>query len=378
MQVSEIPSRPFDGVTNGLTNCVTHSVRHGVTPSGTNCGTHGEARCVSLRIASSRLWESYGSIGLLSAHRGLVPWPYANWAKTARRSLNRSEVTIPGWLVHLFRTGAGALPSFLLTVPATDGPDLGEELAPLATVSPARARAELDQRFPQGVPAEVRPLYADPAARVAELRAFLPRYWQVALAPYAATLRAATDEDVLRRARTLATRGPEALLDAVGGIAVPGGVAVPGVMAVSGVSRLVLVPLLFGRGTPFFTSAPDGSEAALSYPVEGAAVLVGEATPERRADEPARGDRLEILIGRSRAAVVRALVAPTTTSDLATALGLAPSTVSQHLTALVAAGVARRRRAGVRVLYELDRPGVVLLRHVDHALRKAGGPLTGQ
>ncbi|MEU3750723.1 MULTISPECIES: ArsR/SmtB family transcription factor [Streptomyces] len=321
---------------------------------------------VALRIASSRLWEIYGSIGLLAAHRGLVPWPYAHWAKAARRSLSRSEVTIPGWLVHLFRTGGGSLPPFLLAVPAEDGPDLSEELATLATVCPSRVRAELEQRFPQGVPAEVRPLYADPAARVAELRAFLPRYWQTALAPYAAALRAATEEDVLRRARTLATEGPEAVLDAVGGIAVPGGVAVPGVMAVSGVSRLVLVPLLFGRGAPFFTSAPDGSEAALSYPVEGSAALVGEAPAERRADAPVRGDRLEILLGRSRAGVVRALVTPTTTSDLATALGLAPSTVSQHLTALVAAGVVRRHRAGVRVLYELDRPGAVLLRHLDH------------
>ncbi|MFD3665665.1 helix-turn-helix domain-containing protein [Streptomyces sp. NPDC058659] len=345
--MSEIPSRPSDCATNGVTNSVTNSV--------------------TVRIASSRLWEIYGSIALLSAHRGLVPWPYANWAKTTRRSLSRSDVTIPGWLVHLFRTGGGALPPFLLAVPPPDGPDLSEELAHLATVCPSRVRAELEQRYPQGVPAEVRPLYADPAARVAELRAFFPRYWWAALAPYASTLRAATEEDILRRARTLATQGPEALLDAVGGIAVPGGVAVPGVMAVSGVSRLVLVPLLFGRGTPFCASAPDGSEAALSYPVEGAADLVGEAPTEWRADAPVHGDRLEILIGRSRAGVVRALVAPTTTSDLAAALGLAPSTVSQHLTALVAAGVVRRRRAGVRVLYELDRPGVVLLRHVDHA-----------
>ena len=359
MQVSEIPSRPWD--------CATSGDPKSDPKRGAKRDRSGDPKSATVRIASSRLWEIYGSIGLLSAHRGLVPWPYATWDKAARRSLSRSDVTIPGWLVHLFRTGAGGLPPFLLTVPASDAPDLSEELAPLAAVCPARARAELEQRFPRGVPAEVRPLYADPEARAAELRAFLPRYWRAALAPYAATLRAATEEDILRRARTLATQGPEALLNAVGGIAVPGGVAVPGVMAVSGVSRLVLVPLLFGRGTPFSAVSPDGSEAALSYPVEGSAVLVGEAPPERRADTPERGDRLEILIGRSRAGVVRALVVPTTTSDLATTLGLAPSTVSQHLTALVAAGVVRRRRAGVRVLYELDRPGVVLLRHLDHA-----------
>ncbi|MFH9726838.1 helix-turn-helix domain-containing protein [Streptomyces sp. NPDC017254] len=119
----------------------------------------------------------------------------------------------------------------------------------------------------------------------------------------------------------------------------------------------------------------------MSYQAEGAAVLAAE-TPSGgpaggrtggraggRADESARGDRLEILLGRSRAGVVRALLAPTTTSDLAATLGLAPSTVSEHLTSLVAAGVVRRRRAGVRVLYELDGAGVVLLRQLDNGRR---------
>ncbi|MET9672339.1 ArsR family transcriptional regulator [Streptomyces sp. NPDC006482] len=318
----------------------------------------------AIRIASSRLWEIYGSIGLLTAHRGLGPWPYANWDKAARRSLSRSEVTIPGWLVQLYRAGGGTLPSFLLTVPASDEANLDEELASLGAVCPARARAELEESFPQGVPAELRPLYADPAARIAELVAFLPEYWRAALAPYAATLRAATEEDLLFRSRTLATQGPEALLGELPGAA---GAAASEALTAAGAARLVLVPLLFGRGAPFSTASPDGSAAALSYPVEGSAVLVGQTPPERPADVPVRGDRLEILIGRSRAGVVRGIAAPTTTSDLAAALGLAPSTVSQHLTALVAAGVARRRREGVRVLYELDRPGVVLLRHMDGA-----------
>ena len=49
-----------------------------------------------------------------------------------------------------------------------------------------------------------------------------------------------------------------------------------------------------------------------------------------------------------------------TTSALADQLGLAASTVSQHLSALVSAGVVQRHRAGTRVLYELNRSGVTL------------------
>ncbi|WP_406059074.1 transcriptional regulator [Streptomyces sp. NBC_01077] len=343
-------------------------------------GTHAGA----LRIADSRLWETFGSIGLLSSHRGLAPWPYTNWGRAARRSLLRADVTIPGWLVHLYRAGGGTLPSFLLPVPSSARQaDLAEETALLRAVSPARVREELERWFPQGVPPEVRPLYADPGARIADLCAFLPRYVRAALAPYEASLRAVTEDDILLRARVLATQGPDRLLGTLhGGVSRRGDVlrlhaGPPGrIAAKADVSRIVLVPLVFGRGASLLNSAPNGV-TAVSYQAEGAAVLACESRPGPRAggradgrpDEPARGDRLEILLGRSRAGVVRGLVAPTTTSDLAATLGLAPSTVSEHLTSLVAAGVVRRRRAGVRVLYELDGSGVALLRHLDNRRR---------
>ncbi|WP_328944240.1 helix-turn-helix domain-containing protein [Streptomyces sp. NBC_00250] len=339
-------------------------------------GAHARA----VRIADSRLWETFGSIGLLSSHRGLAPWPYTDWGRAARRSLMRADVTVPGWLVHLCRVGGGSLPSFLLPVPSSAGQaGLADEIALLRAVPPARVREELDRWFPQGVPVEVRPLHADPAARIADLCAFLPRYVRAALVPYEASLRAVTEDDILLRARVLATQGPDRLLGTLrGGLSRRGDVPRPyagtpgGLAAAADASRLVLVPLVFGRGATLLSSAPNGV-TAVSYQAEGAAVLAGEPRSGRRAegraDEPARGDRLEILLGRSRAAVVRALAAPTTTSDLATTLGLAPSTVSEHLTLLVAAGVVRRRRAGVRVLYELDGSGVALLRHLDNRNR---------
>ncbi|MFH9726839.1 hypothetical protein ACH4M4_28310 [Streptomyces sp. NPDC017254] len=222
----------------------------------------------TIRIADSRLWETFGSIGLLSSHRGLAPWPYTNWGRAARRALMRADIVIPGWLVHLHRAGGGTLPPFLLPVPSSARrADLAEEIALLRAVSPARVREELEQWFPRGVPVEVRPLYVDPAARIAELAAFLPRYRQAALDPYEVSLRAVTEDDILLRARVLATQGPDRLLGtlsgrlsrrgdvlrlnvgASGGFA-PGGAAAGRVAAVTGVSRIVLVPLVFGRGRP--------------------------------------------------------------------------------------------------------------------------------
>jgi DNA-binding transcriptional ArsR family regulator len=61
----------------------------------------------------------------------------------------------------------------------------------------------------------------------------------------------------------------------------------------------------------------------------------------------------------------RALTTPATTTGLATALGLAPSTVSEHLSALQAAGVVHRRRAGRRVLYGLEPAGTALVTLLD-------------
>ncbi len=57
----------------------------------------------------------------------------------------------------------------------------------------------------------------------------------------------------------------------------------------------------------------------------------------------------------------QALTVPATTSALSAALGLAPSTVSEHLSALLAAGVVHRRRAGRRVLYGLEPAGTALV-----------------
>src|SRR5690606_11699289 len=102
--------------------------------------------------------------------------------------------------------------------------------------------------------------------------------------------------------------------------------------------RLLLVPLIFSRGA-LTCSTDDPHVVAVSYQARGAAVLAAGPRDPRR--DP---DGLEILIGRGRASVLRALRQPATTVGLATELGLAPSTVSEHLGALTAAGVVHRRR----------------------------------
>jgi DNA-binding transcriptional ArsR family regulator len=64
-----------------------------------------------------------------------------------------------------------------------------------------------------------------------------------------------------------------------------------------------------------------------------------------------RTDGLEALLGASRAALLRDLVRPHTTSDLATRHGLALGTVSGHLSILARAGLVSPHRRGRRVFY---------------------------
>src|SRR5204862_6744546 len=122
------------------------------------------------------------------------------------------------------------------------------------------------------------------------------------------------EEGIFARSRGLATEGPERLLDGLGaGLPGPGppGGDVLTLPAAEPMSRVRIVPLLFGRGPALTATGPDGV-VCFSYQARGAAVLSGHG---READT-GRKDRLEILLGRSRAAVMRAVIVPSTTSAL--------------------------------------------------------------
>ncbi|MEV4875364.1 ArsR/SmtB family transcription factor [Streptomyces cyaneofuscatus] len=71
--------------------------------------------------------------------------------------------------------------------------------------------------------------------------------------------------------------------------------------------------------------------------------------------------RASTLLGRGRASVLRRLGGPLTTAGLADRLGLAPSTVSEHLSVLADAGVVTRHRVGRSVYYQLTDTGRSLL-----------------
>lgn len=94
-------------------------------------------------------------------------------------------------------------------------------------------------------------------------------------------------------------------------------------------------------------------QPSVIYPARGIA-----GTGTTRHDDPG----LARVMGRAKAAVLTALDEPMSTLAIARLLGLAPSTVSEHLAALRAGGLLTSARRGHSVLYARTRVGDDLAR----------------
>lgn len=296
-----------------------------------------EASLSTIRLSFSPLWETIGSLGILARYRGAAPSPYADWARRVR---DRLPQRLARTLVEPLRRAEPPLfpPGF---VPVPD---------------PARhtVAAELTH---------VRETHAgDPAA--ARLVTALEEYWELAVAPYWNSIRSSLEEEILFRGRTLAVEGVELMLAELGGrIAWSRPVLTAPYhrdldIPVTG-SKLLLVPTVFAGGLRLFRQ--DRSVVAMSYQARATGYfhVLTAREPVQVAE-----DRLALLLGKGRAQVVRALDEPRTTTAMAQSLGMAKSTVSQHLAVLNDSGIVWKQRLGGRVFYQLDRSGLSLMREL--------------
>jgi DNA-binding transcriptional ArsR family regulator len=285
-----------------------------------------------VRMAVSPLWEAVSSVALTTRYRAEIPYPYAKWAAAAMRRVSRDLL---GELNTTIRAHALEPSSSLTPIPRSPSPDIEEELAAL--------RSAGHDRFAY----------------------LIGEYWTATIASSWPAMRGVLEEEILVRGRTLVTEGADRMLEDLGGrirwhrkeLSVPHRTDMDCRMTDG---RLIIVPMLFGRGARVFCAVRD--TFAFSYQAHGAAVVSSSSQVSARdVDDVRPRDRLTTLLGRGRAKVLRALASPTTTTGLASSIGLAPSTVSQHLAVLSSAGLVRRHRVGPLVLYELEDSGVTLL-----------------
>ncbi|MCW3813226.1 winged helix-turn-helix domain-containing protein [Micromonospora sp. DR5-3] len=298
-----------------------------------------------VRFALSCLWETVASVRVLrdpGQHAIHLPW-----ANRVRPRLAEAGLVGPGGglLWHLVPPAPGYLADFLTPPPAGLAPDLGQELAALRATPPETVRAHLDLYNGPRPPA-LSALHADPEDGLHRLAEEIEAYWRLALAGDWPRIRALLEAEVFRRARLLAEDGAAGLLndlhervrwegDAL--LISQRHCAAPDVPDGSG---LVLVPSVFAW--PSVLSISAGDVPQLAYPARGLGALW--ACP------PTAPDALGAVLGRGRARLLAALDAPRSTTDLARRTGLSPAGVSQHLTALRAAGLVVTHRQGRSLL----------------------------
>ncbi|WP_263273083.1 MULTISPECIES: winged helix-turn-helix domain-containing protein [unclassified Streptomyces] len=300
-----------------------------------------------MRFAVSPMWEAGTSFRLLrsgSAHPVHRRWAEQVRPRVAAAGLDR------GWLAELVPP-SGYVPDFLNPAPAGSAPTLPEELDRILAAPVSRIRQDLDwlRREQGSLGPRARSLYAEPKARLVRVVEEIASYWELALAPYWARIRAVLDADVFHRSRQVAELGTGSLFNALH----------PSVSWDDNTLRLgrrpqtlsrktagaglVLIPSAFtGPGLLTRVTLPEPPQ--LAYPARGVGAL-WEPRPV------AGTDALAAVLGRSRTRLLTELETPASTTELAHRTGLSPAGVSQHLTALRAAGLVSAHRAGRSVLY---------------------------
>ncbi|MFJ8584857.1 ArsR/SmtB family transcription factor [Streptomyces sp. NPDC093595] len=300
-----------------------------------------------VRFAVSPMWEVVSSYRLLrshAAHPVHLPWARQVGPRMVEAGLDR------GWLSELIPP-AGYVPDFLNPAPAGAAPAPEEEWQAIRASSADRVRQDLDHlaRHQGSLGPRLRTLHSDPESRLAKVTEEIATYWQLALAPYWARIRAVLDADIFHRARVVAEHGAGRLFNDLHTSVNWDDNALrmsrrkqPLTRETAG-TGLVLIPSAFtGPGPHTRTTLPDPPQ--LAYPARG----TGSLWQARRAT---RADTLAAVLGRSRTLLLIELETPSSTTHLSQRTGLSPAGVSQYLTALRNAGLVSAHRAGRSVLY---------------------------
>jgi DNA-binding transcriptional ArsR family regulator len=294
------------------------------------------------RFAISPMLEVVTSFRLLTA--GSAHPVHRGWLDQVRPRVAAAGLDC-GYLAELIPP-AGYLPDFLTPSSGELTPTLGTELAALRATPADQVQADLDVLDRTGP--RCRALHTDPAGRLGPLAEEIEGYWDVALAPYWARIRALLDADVFHRARQVAEHGAGHLFNDLHATLNWDDNTLRMVRSQCGLSReatgpgLVLVPSAFAAHVLIWSRPPHPPQ--LAYPARGTGTLW-----EHRCVPHA--DAIAAVLGRSRATLLTELEAPASTTELARRTGISAAGVSQHLTTLRDAGMVSAHRAGRSVLY---------------------------
>lgn len=310
------------------------------------------------RFAFSPVWEAVQSVEALDEPGKYVfHLPWIDRAREAVRGLELEPLRVLLSYPHGYRV------DFVTPPPSGPYPDLDEELERIRATPHEIVRREIGRTFPNGdVPEAARPFVDDTGPALERLAEVLRGYWDATLAEHWPRLRALLEGDVLYRAKRLALEGAEGLF----GDLHPAVSWKDGVLSVDkrhdvdvtpGGRGLVLIPVAFACPKCTVISDPPW-QPTLTYTPRAIATLWDS-------DRPSSEGVLDELVGETRAAILRALEIPMTTTEMASRLGVTPGAVSQQLAVLRRAGVVDAHRSGRGVYSELTPLGESLVGLLD-------------
>ncbi|MGW7361000.1 ArsR/SmtB family transcription factor [Streptomyces sp. NPDC054802] len=301
-----------------------------------------------VRFAVSPMWEVAPSFRLLrsgTTHPVHRPWADQVVPRMVTAGLDR------GWLCELIPPTGGYVPDFLNPAPTGPAPTPAAERDAIRAAPAERVRLDLDHlaRHQGKLGPRLRALHNDPQGLLVKVAEELEAYWELALAPYWARIRAVLDADILYRARMAAEHGTGHLLNDLHTSLNWDNNALrmarrkqPLTRTTAGTGLLLIPSAFTGPGLRTRTTLPDPPQ--LAYPARG----IGTLWKPRSVT---RADTLSAVLGRSRTLLLIELEIPDSTTQLAHRTGLSPAGVSQYLTALRNAGLVSAHRAGRSVLY---------------------------
>ncbi|WP_410667511.1 metalloregulator ArsR/SmtB family transcription factor [Amycolatopsis sp. cmx-4-68] len=313
----------------------------------------GVAELAATRFALSPLSETVAGLqqlGGIDRQASTLPW-----LRRAEDELARAPLDLP-WTWPLIVTGRPGWPEFLVPAPRGSGPSIEDDLATLRRTTAQQVRRSLGRVFGADLRGTVAELAEDPVAGLTAIAAELRKAHDRLVAPHWPRIRAVLDADVAHRARLLATGGAERLFAGLhpdlrwrdGKLLLTGDRPVH-----RGPGGLVLIPVVLGS-PHVLVKRSTSTQTTVRYPARGRGALWTAGTRPPPAG-PVR------LLGRARARLLEALRSPATTTDLARALGVTPSAVSQHLAVLRENGLVARERSGRQVVYVTTALGTSLL-----------------
>ena len=296
-----------------------------------------------IRFSPSPLTEAAESLWILLS--GKVHPAHQGWYDQVRGGLGGVDLG----LLRMIVPGVGAsLARFLL--PTGAATTIEQQLETLAELPSEVLATSLHALWPDGIPPAGQSLLADAAGprRIADA---LWRYWAVAVQPHWVGIAAVVEEDIAYRAALLTRSGVSAMFDGLHHKVRLLGDELHLDMTRSGERQLTgagmrLVPSVFAWPYIVFDAGAT-TPNSLIYPARGVGNLWNGATGPPLPDDP-----LSDLLGRTRAAILTALEAPSSTTALARHLGRTAPAISQHLAVLRRSGLITSWRSGRTVYYQ--------------------------